>query len=543
MALLLWPTTQLIAVRHMPRAPSQQAQKSQQSRMRGLRDTLGLNQREMALEFNVSHGAIAGWESGKRIPGPVLKLLELYEEELGLDPLDVGLRGLKVSRGARGLSLSRAGLTSFASVGALIVERMRGEGAEQGVITQRAHRAIAKNLRETLGQMKGVAMTLGQVLAYADFAVPEAARSELKELLTSSAPLAPTVVARLVLEELGQTPRQLFADWSPSPLAAASIGQVHRARLRSGELVAVKVQYPAIVNAVEADLARGALVDRLATLLFRGQEQGAWFSELAERFREECDYRVEAANQEHFRKLWEGRPGVRIPRVHRELSTQRLLVTELITAQSFGTFLSGATQDAKNQAGIRIWQFAFESIFRHGLFNTDPHPGNYLFSEQGEVAFLDFGCVKRFSTEHVACWKALIRAILERDFASAKKLVQAMGMVSKGCDFDYHMALLVMLHEPWLTDEVFELSPRYVASTWRALTADNPNRFRLNVPKDWVSVNRLYWGLYAVLAQLGVQARFRPLMLDLVYEPGEPRPMPYTSREIAAHIRRPHELG
>src|SRR5882724_6636119 len=129
----------------MPKTRSKQAQKIQSSRLRSLRETLGLNQRAMALEFNVSHGAIAGWESGKRMPGPVLRLLELYEEEIGLDPLDVGLRALKVSRRDRGLSLSRAGLRSFASVGALMVGRMLGESAEQGVITRRAQHAIAKN--------------------------------------------------------------------------------------------------------------------------------------------------------------------------------------------------------------------------------------------------------------------------------------------------------------------------------------------------------------------------------------------------------------
>jgi predicted unusual protein kinase regulating ubiquinone biosynthesis (AarF/ABC1/UbiB family) len=515
------------------RTRNAEQKKSEAARLRRLRDALGLNQRELSREFNVTHGAVAGWESGKRtIPGPVLRLMDLYEEELGVDPVDHGLRRLKTSKGARTLELSRAGLDLFTRVGASLLERVVGEPERRGVVARRTQGVIGKNLTETLGGMKGAAMKLGQVLAYSEFALPDAVRSELRALFTQSAPLAPSVVARLFVEELGESPRQVFAEWNSKPFAAASIGQVHQARLRSGETVAVKIQYPAIVEAIKADLDGARIVDRLATLIFRGQEPGVWSSELSERFFEECDYRVEARNQEEFRGLWARRRGFRVPRVFAELSTQRILVSELGSGQSLDEFAATAERESRNRAGIRIWQFAFESIFRHGLFNADPHPGNYLFDGE-TVIFLDFGCVKRFSSAHVASWKQLIRAILERDLVRACELVSGFGMAPKGFDFDYHARLLAVLYEPWLTDEPFEFTPEAVQRTWAAITSENPNRFRFNVPKDWVVVNRLHWGMCAVLGQLRVRARFRPLMLDLLYAPGEARPKPYSRAEMS----------
>jgi transcriptional regulator with XRE-family HTH domain len=331
----------------VPRSRSKQDRKTEARRLRRLRDALGLTQRELAAEFKVAHGAIAAWESGKRtLPGPVVKLLELYEEELSLGD-DGGLAKLKTTPLARSFVLTKAAGSVLGRMAAATFGRMVAGDARAGAIARRTQVAVAHNMVEALGELKGVAMKVGQTFAAWDFAIPDATHDELRTLLTSSRPMTAAAIAQVFLEELGAPPRQLFAEWSPQPFAAASIGQVHRARLRSGEEVAVKVQYPAIVDAVSADLKSATLVDRLAALLFRGREPGVFLDELRERFLEECDYRLEAENQEAFRRLWLARPGVRIPRVHPELSTRRVLVTELVHGEGFESFVSSASRAEK----------------------------------------------------------------------------------------------------------------------------------------------------------------------------------------------------
>jgi predicted unusual protein kinase regulating ubiquinone biosynthesis (AarF/ABC1/UbiB family) len=494
----------------------------------------------MAVELDVAHGAIGLWESGARpVPGPVLRLLSLYEQDLGLQPVPTErgsspLDTLSVSRMSRSAKLSRtaAGVAARATV--LAFQRMFVDRERARVLTAGAHAAIAARVAEALGELKGLAMKLGQTASYLDFAMPEEARAALGTLCARSRPMAPSVVAEIFLRELGATPRRLFAEWSPQPFSAASIGQVHRARLKSGELVAVKVQYPRIREAIEADLKNALLAEQASALVFRGLDSGVFTAELRERFLEECDYRIEAANQREFTSLWSGCDGVFVPRVFDEITTARILVTELASGDDFETFCARASQSEKDRAADIIYRFAYESIFRHGLFNADPNPGNYLFDERG-VTFLDFGCVKRFPADHLARWRSLVRAILERDFARAADLWIESGYVSypEGFDFAFAHRLSLHLHQPWLGAGPFTFTKEFIERTWRMSWPENRNRFRLTTPKHWVFTYRLNWGLNAILARLGARGDWRSIILDLLYAEGEARPRPYLASELA----------
>jgi len=309
---------------------------------------------------------------------------------------------------------------------------------------------------------------------------------------------------------------------------------VHRARLKSGELVAVKVQYPRIVEAIDADLKNALLAERASALIFRGLDAGVFTAELRERFLEECDYRQEAANQLELRRLWSGRDGVFIPRVFEEMTTSRILVTELAPGNDFETFCGRASQSEKDRAGDIIYRFAYESIFNHGLFNADPNPGNYLFDERG-VTFLDFGCVKRFPPEHLARWRTVLRAILERDFARAAQLWIESGYIPdpEGFDFAFHHRLSLHLHQPWLAEGPYTFTREFIERTWRMSWLENRNRFRLTTPKHWVFTYRLNWGLHAILARLGARGDWRSIILALLYREGEARPSPYSANELA----------
>ncbi len=520
------------------RSGRKRAPRDEGARLIRVRETLGLSQREMADELGVTHGAIGQWESRARpVPGPVRKLLALFEEQLGLDGdrREPGHppQAVPTSWAARTLRISGTAARLAGEVAVAAVSRALADEAEATAITRRTQTAIARKVVAQVGAMKGFAMKLGQMASYMDFAAPADARDALASLQTQSRPMAPSLVAQIFLQELGASPRRIFADWSPTPFAAASIGQVHRARLSSGEEVAVKVQYPGIVKAIESDLRNAALVNQAAALVFRGLDPGGFVAELRERLLEECDYRNEAANQQRFRGLWKESPVVHIPRVFEQLTTARILVTELARGASFHELQTHASQAERDRAGEILFQFAFESIARHGLFNADPHPGNFLFA-QGGVVFLDFGCVKVMDARQLARWKGVMRAMLERDFARAAEHWIGLGVVPDPArfDFGYHHRMILLMHIPWLMERPFRFTPDYVQRTWHAGWIANRNRFRVNMPKDWVFLNRLDWGLHAVLAKLGAEGSWRPRVLDLLYQPGEPRPRPYTPEEL-----------
>ena len=183
-------------------------------------------------------------------------------------------------------------------------------------------------------------------------------------------------------------------------------------------------------------------------------------------------------------------PGQHSARISRALHAPDP-VTELARGQSFDTFRAQTTQTERDRAGMLLYPFTFESIFHDGLFNADPHPGNYLF-DAGNVTFLDFGCVKRFPPELVARWKTQMRATLEGHIERAAQAWVAMGMVPDPSryHFGYHQRMMLTLYEPWLADELFRFTPAFVERTWRALMLENPNESHTNIPKDLVFVSR-----------------------------------------------------
>ena len=521
----------------MPRTKERASRSKEAQRLKRVRHTLGLSQRELADEMRVGPAAIALWESASRtMPGPALRLLELFEEELGMtDEHDTRekktLERISTSWLGRSARLTR-GLVGGAAglAGAAVSSLMQGEerAGELRAVTQAA---MARKLVSTFGELKGVSMKLGQMLSYLDFAMPPAAREVLSSLQNSSPPLSPEVVVDVFLEQHGKTPKQLFAEWSSSPFAAASLGQVHRARLHDGQEVAVKVQYPGIEDAIRCDLRNVALMDRVLTTLFPNQDKGVLAAELEERLLEECDYTIEAKNQEEFAAMLAHRNDVLVPRVHRALSSKRILVSDFVQAESFASFNAGATQAEKNRAGQILFEVAWRSIFDHGTFNADPHPGNYLFLRGAplRVVLLDFGCVKRYPPDFRALWKRLLRSTLEDDREAILQTAHEMQLIRgepSRFNFDYHRQMLHALYQPWLTGGAFRFSSEYVSETWRAMIVDNQNKFRMNMPREWIFANRLQWGLFAVLALLDAEADWRTIILDLLYAPGEPRPEP-----------------
>ncbi|HUA73474.1 MAG TPA: AarF/ABC1/UbiB kinase family protein [Solirubrobacteraceae bacterium] len=316
------------------------------------------------------------------------------------------------------------GLTARA-VGEAALTAFRGRLADEPA--DEFHARTAERYAELLGRSKGVLMKVGQMASFATvrWAVPQEFQpiyqAALGRLRSEAPPMSPEL-ARAVLEgELGERAEREFAEFDWEPFAAASIGQVHAARLRDGRAVAVKLQYPGVAEAIRADLKNAELLATLLSLVvggmfprrsnldFRGTAR-----EIAIRIEEECDYRLEAGNQAEFAQRYRGHPFIHVPEVIGELCTGRVLTQELVQGRSWEQALT-AEQGLRDQWAEAIHRFVYGSNCRLYLFNADPHPGNYVFHDDGSVSFLDFGSVKRLRPEQVEMIITIYRECLRGD--------------------------------------------------------------------------------------------------------------------------------
>jgi predicted unusual protein kinase regulating ubiquinone biosynthesis (AarF/ABC1/UbiB family) len=329
-----------------------------------------------------------------------------------------------IARGRVRRTTSLVGLTArTAGEAAVVALHGRLTGADSGEF----HLRTAERYAELLGRSKGVMMKVGQMLSFSQVSpiVPAEFRSTYQQALarlrTDAPPMSPEL-ARVVLErDLGRPVDTEFVEFDWKPLAAASIGQVHAARLHDGRAVAVKIQYPGVAEAIRADLknvellatflslAVGGLFPRRSRLDFRSTAR-----EIGARIVEELDYRLEATNQAEFAEHYRGHPFIRVPEVVGELCTERVLTQELVQGKPWSEALS-AEQELRDQWAEAIHRFVYGSFYRLRSFNADPHPGNYIFHKDGSVSFLDFGSVKRFRPEHAAMIITIFRACLRGD--------------------------------------------------------------------------------------------------------------------------------
>src|SRR5919206_1997343 len=277
----------------------------------------------------------------------------------------------------------------------------------------------AEQIFDVLGQMKGAAMKVGQVASFIDTgAFPpefqERIQAKLAEL-RDSAPRVPFDRMRKVIEDdLGERLSDVFADFGEEAVAAASIGQVYRARLKDGREVAVKVQYPGVAKAVRADLQNLGLIMRVAKRIAPGMDAKAMTAEIRERLTDELDYEHEAQQQRAFARTWRGHPFIYVPSVVTELSTEHVLVSEWVEGTGFEDVKAEdrATRDRFREI---IFRFFFGSLYRNGHFSGDPHPGNYRLMPDGRVAFLDFGMTKRVAREDIDAEVGALRAAMDGD--------------------------------------------------------------------------------------------------------------------------------
>ena len=402
----------------------------------------------------------------------------------------------------------------------------------------------AEDVAAELGEMKGVLMKVGQLISFIVEALPDEAQQALSALQSNAASMAPTLAAQVVQDDLGADPVELFETWDDLPVAAASIGQVHRATLAGGREVAVKVQFPGVADAIAEDL-DGAQVmySVFSALALQGLDYKSLVDELRARFTEELDYRLEASNVARFADAFAGHPWVRIPTLVPERSGERVLTTEWVDGWTWDEFVASATPETKKRAGEVIWRFGQLSIHGFGLFNGDPHPGNYRFHRDGSVTFLDFGLVKRWDPgEWERLEPTLDAIVVHRDperlvaaMEDARFLAAGHGLEPQAV-FDY----VASPYQPYLVEE-FTFTREWMRETLaHVFDLGGPHApviAKLNMPASFVILDRVVWGVSAILGKLEVTAPWRSMLLE--YRAAGPPASPLGEAESAWRRSRP----
>lgn len=415
--------------------------------------------------------------------------------------------GITTGMSGRALTIGGLATRTAARKAALKMRSLVSSQQAKKELEAKYHLKSSEEVAAVMGQMKGVFMKLGQVASFAREALPPEARKALESLQKDAPPMAFSLVEKVVVAELGPMADR-FSDFDTEPLASASIGQVHRARLKSGEDVVVKVQYPGVDEAIRSDLRFTQGLVAMGSVMFRNTDTAAMIEELKARLIDELDYRLEAKNQAHFHEIWKGHPLIRVPRVYLQHSAQRVLVQDFVSGLSFNEFVAAATADEKRLAMLVMNDFVFDSMHLFKIFNGDPHPGNYLFEPDGGVTFLDFGCVKRFEGPFLGGIQALNRAIVERDEVAFEACLRQTGIILDGrpydrerswAFFDYHA-------RPFAKDEVFAFTSEYLHEAAETMKIDTVRRF--NLPPDLIFFNRITFGLNAIFARLDARENF-----------------------------------
>jgi len=437
----------------------------------------------------------------------------------------------RTTRAGRNLELARLGVAVGSTYASTSARKVFASAERRAALDDEARLRTAEQVAERLGNMKGALMKVGQMASYLDDGLPEPVRQALAQLQAAAPPMSGDLAADVVERELGGPPERVFLEWDPEPIAAASIGQVHRAVVVDPDTgreraVAVKVQYPGVGAAIEADLANTELLGLLLKQGFGGLDPTEMVAEIRERVGEELDYRRDAANQQRFASFYAGHPFIAIPAVLPALSTSRVLTCELVVGSPWADVL-GWDQHQRDLAGEALFRFVFRSLYRMRAFNGDPHPGNYLFHGDGRVTFLDFGLVRYFSPEELHVFESMVRtAAVEHDDAAFRRIVEDAGLLRPGAPVPTEEAgqYFSQFYEPVATDRVTTWTPEYASAIVRhTFDRTSPIAQYATIPRSFVFIQRINLGLYALLGELRATGNYRRIAEELwPFADGEP---------------------
>src|SRR6476620_3309332 len=395
--------------------------------------------------------------------------------------------------------------------------------------------ALVGQLVDQLGQMRGAAMKVGQMISMVEFdGLPEDERDELQGRLAALrddvAPVRFADLEKMMRQEFGGPLERVFRDFDEHAFAAASIGQVHRATTIDGDDVAVKIQYPGVAEAVETDLRNAMMLLPLVKRLAPGLDAKALAAEMRERISEELDYELEAQNQRRVWRLLRGHPCSRVPRVDTRLSTRRVLVSEYVEGERFEA-VRRADEVQRDRYAEIVFRLYFGLLYRDRIALGDPHPGNYLLCPDGRVCFLDFGLLRGVDAARVAAERAIALAVRDADAEALKGALRAGGYLpasrADAVDADFALSLMRMAIRWYAVPGERRFSP---ADARRDLDRERPDqegraamRVQLNqftLPPEAILIRRMHGIVAVVLGQLRAGADWGAIAAEYLH--GEP---------------------
>ncbi|WP_435202989.1 ABC1 kinase family protein [Janibacter sp. GS2] len=403
----------------------------------------------------------------------------------------------------------------------------RLSGTPADVVNEEIQRRTAEQLFTVLGSLKGGAMKVGQALSVLEAALPEEYVEPYREMLVRLQDAAPPMDIEEVHTILA---RDLGARWrdevqiEDTPVAAASIGQVHRGVASDGRVVAVKVQYPGADKALRSDLRQIARLARVATTWMPAMDIKPVTDELLAAADEELDYSLEAANQRAFARAFRDDPDVVVPDV--VLQTRHVLVSEWLEGASLSQVIRDADQDVRDRVGQLYFDFLLRGPGRVGLLHADPHPGNFRLTPDGRLGVIDYGAVARLPQGMPPIIGTLVRHALAGDSEAVVAGLRAEGFIRPGIkvDADDMLAYLLPFVEP-LGTPTHAFSREWMRAATKGATDLRAPEFatglQMNMPREYAMIHRVFLGAIGVLSQLeatvptrGSMERYLPGFVD-----------------------------
>lgn len=425
----------------------------------------------------------------------------------------------------------KAGVASSTLVGEL--RRMaRTSGAVGGIATRVAANRIfgvrtdasahAEDLRAILGNLKGPLMKVAQFLSTVPDALPAEYAAELAELQANAPPMGAAFVRRRMQGELGAGWQQKFAAFDLTAAAAASLGQVHRARLPDGTDVACKLQYPDMPSVVEADLRQLKLALALYHRMDRALNNEDAYTELSARLREELDYLREASHMRLYRLMLANHPEVSVPEPHLEFSTPRLLTMTWLPGQKFLDFVaSNPDQEARNAVARALFAAWYVPLYRYGIVHGDPHLGNYQVRVDHGINLLDFGVIRVFAPKFLRGVIELYAAVRDNDTDRAHHAYETWGFTGLSRETEAVLNEWArFLYGALMEDKVRAMDetndPAHGREVAQRVHAGLQRTGGVKIPREFVLMDRAAIGLGSVFLRLGARLNWHRMFNELI---------------------------
>ena len=408
-----------------------------------------------------------------------------------------------------GMTASVAGRYASTKVGNIF----RGEEAREAQLSD-AYRDAGEQIAETLGQLKGAAMKVGQIASQVKDMVPVEFQGALQRLQKDAPPMPYEMIAEQIEKELGSPPQMLFDRFDQEPFAAASIGQVHRARTDDGREVVVKVQYPGVDAACASDLKQLKFAMRAAGVVrVPKKAMDAMFQELSDRLHEELDYCLEADNVREFRAFHAGDDRIVLPDVVGERSAQRVLTLTYEPGDHASVVRETYPAETIDLIAHNLFGVLGEQIFRNRGFHADPHLGNFAFREDGSIVMYDLGCVKRMRAEDLALYRDILSFGLAKDFVTVEARLREIGFLREGAE-GFEDELYGWFQELFARPFQGQDFSFAESTLHKELAAKGPSLMkyvpRVQPSPEFAFLQRVIGGHYWTMVNLGVETDFLP---------------------------------